>query len=132
MPTRDVYNYAVVRVVPSIQRGEFLNVGVILFCRPQRFLGARIALQPHRLHALAPRLALPPLQRHLEAIPRICAGDRSAGPIGQLAQSERFHWLVAPRSTIIQTSPMHGGLCTDAAATLEHLHRLLVCVDEGA
>jgi hypothetical protein len=132
MPTPDAYNYALVRVVPSIQRGECLNVGMILFCRTQRFLGARIALQPHRLHALAPGLALDPLQQHLDLIPRICAGEQSAGPIAQLPQSERFHWLVAPRSTIIQTSPVHGGLCTDAAATLEHLYRVLVCADEGA
>jgi hypothetical protein len=132
MPTPDAYNYALVRVVPSIQRGECLNVGMILFCRTQRFLGARIALQPHRLQALAPGLVLAPLQQHLDLIPRICAGERSAGPIAQLPQSERFHWLVAPRSTIIQTSPVHGGLCTDSAATLEHLYRVLVCADEGA
>jgi hypothetical protein len=132
MPTRDAYNYALVRVVPSIQRGECLNVGVILFCRTQRFLGARIALQPHRLHALAPGLALPPLQQHLDIISGVCAGARSAGPFAELPQSERFHWLVAPRSTMIQTSPVHGGLCADAAATLEHLYRTLVCTDEGA
>jgi hypothetical protein len=132
MPTPAAYNYALVRVVPSILRGECLNVGVILFCRTQRFLGARIAFQPHRLHALAPRLALPPLRQHLDLIPRICAGEPAAGPIAQLPPSERFHWLVAPRSTIIQMSPVHGGLCTDAAATLEHLYRTLVCTDDGA
>jgi hypothetical protein len=131
MPTPEAYNYALVRVVPSIQRGECLNVGVILFCRTQRFLGARIALQAPRLHALAPGLALPPLQQQLDIISGVCAGERSAGPIAALPQSERFHWLVAPRSTIIQTSPVHGGLCTDPAATLEHLYRTLVCADEN-
>jgi hypothetical protein len=131
MPTFDAYDYAVVRVVPCIQRGEFLNVGVILFCRTQRFLEARIDIRAHALHMLAPQLDLPAVQQQLDLIPRICAGGSEAGPIGELPQPERFHWLVAPRSTIIQPSTVHGGLCVDAAATLDHLLTLLVRVENS-
>lgn len=112
------YDYAFVRVVPRLERGEFVNVGAALFCRTERFLAARIAVNRDRLQALSPNLDLDLVMAHLEAIPRICDG---AGPIGQLPQAERFHWLVAPRSTIIQTSPVHSGLCDDPAAALARL-----------
>ena len=126
MPAQSSYDYAVVRIVPRVERDEFLNVGVILFCRSRRFLEARIALNRPRLAAFAPDLSPDLVQPYLDIIPRICAGGATTGYIGALAQAERFHWLVAPRSTIIQTSPVHSGLCSDPAATLERLIMLLV------
>jgi hypothetical protein len=118
MPTLNTYEYTYVRVVPRVELEEFLNVGVILFCRTRRFLAARIVFDPQRLAALAPDLDIATVQAHLDLIPRICAGE---GPIGQLGQAEAFHWLVHPRSTIIQTSPVRAGLCADPAIALEHL-----------
>lgn len=112
------YDYAFVRVVPRVEQGEFINVGVVFFCRTERFLDVRLAVDQERLLALAPDLELDLVTAHLEAIPQICDG---AGPIGQLPQAERFHWLVAPRSTIIQTSPVHSGLCDDPDAALERI-----------
>lgn len=105
------FDYAVIRVVPRVEREEFINAGVIVFCLQQRFLEARIQLDEHRLHALWPKLDLELIRSRLEAFPRICAADPAAGPISQLSQRERFHWLVSPRSTIIQVSPVHTGLC---------------------
>jgi len=124
MPTLSSFDYAVVRVVPHVEREEFINVGVILFCRTQRILEARIALDVDRLIALAPRVDVAEVQAHLDLIPRICAGDDS--PIGQLSQAERFHWLVTPRSTTIQVSPVHTGICTNPVTALENLVRSLV------
>jgi hypothetical protein len=115
------YDYAVVRVVPKVERAEFVNVGVILSCPSRDFLDARIELDECRVHALDPTVDLPTVRRHLEAIPIVCRGGAQAGPIGRLTSRERFHWLVAPRSTIIQTSPVHTGRCSDPAATLERL-----------
>ena len=117
------FDYAIVRVVPRVDRDEFINAGVIVYCRGLDFLGASIALDRARLTALAPdaTLDLDGLERSLSLIPRICAGDPTAGPIAGLTQAERFHWLVSPRSTITQVSPVHSGLCDDPAATLEHL-----------
>jgi hypothetical protein len=126
MPTRSAFNYAIVRVVPRVERGEFLNVGAIVFSRTLRFLDARIELDEQRLGVLAPTLDPAPVQQHLAIIPRICAGSQQAGTIGQMPQHERFRWLVAPRSTIVQTSPVHSGLCTDAAAALNHLFDMMV------
>lgn len=121
MPAHSSFDYAIVRVVPRVERGEFINAGVILFCLTSRFLAAKVELDERRLLALAPEVDLELVRGHLEAISRICAGGRAAGPIGQLPQKERWHWLVAPRSTIIQTSPVHSGLCEDPAQALEHL-----------
>ena len=112
------YEYAYVRVTPRVEQGEFLNVGVILFCRTRRFLATRIHLDAQKLMLLAPTLDLATVQAQLDLFPRICAGE---GPIGQLGQAEAFHWLVAPHSTVIQTSPVHAGLCADPAATLAAL-----------
>ena len=126
MPTLHAFDYAVVRVVPRVERGEFVNAGVILFSRTARFLDARIELDAARLAALAPSLDRDVVQSYLDAIPRICAGGAEAGPIGLLSQSERFHWLVAPRSTIIQTSPVHAGVHAEPAAALAHLFEKLV------
>lgn len=126
MPALHAFDYAIVRVVPRVERGEFVNAGVILFSRTGRFLDARIQLDAARLEALAPSIDHEVVQSYLDAIPRICAGGEEAGPIGLLSQSERFHWLVAPRSTIIQTSPVHSGVHHDLAAALEHLFDRLV------
>jgi hypothetical protein len=112
------FDYAVVRVVPRVERGEFINAGVILFCLEHRFLEARVQVDEARLKALWPEIDIELVRKHLEAIPKICAGDASAGPIARLSQRERFHWLVSPRSTIIQVSPVHTGLCEGAGQTL--------------
>lgn len=125
-PPRDVFQYAVVRVVPRVERGEQLNAGVILLCRTRRFLGARTALDERRLAALAPDLDPATVRPHLEAIERIAAGDTSAGPIARLEAAERFHWLVSPASTIIQPSEVHTGFSNDPAAELDHLFESLV------
>ena len=130
MPEAHSYDYAVVRVVPQVERDEFINVGVILFCRSRRFLMARIALDEKRLLLHAHEIDSEEVRRHLAAIPRICAGESTAGPIGALTQAERFHWLVAPRSTIIQTSPVHCGLCTDPQAALDRLFVAMVNVHQ--
>lgn len=125
-PLRSTFQYAIVRVLPRVERGECLNVGVILLCRARRYLGARIALDERRLAAFAPDLDPATIRPHLDAIERIAVGDPGAGPIARLGQAERFHWLVAPASTIIQTSEVHSGLCDDPAAELDHLVATLV------
>jgi hypothetical protein len=116
-----LYEYAYIRVVPRVERAEFLNAGVILFCRTLRFLAACITLDEARLRALAPGLDVATVQAQLALYPRICAGE---GPIGVLGQAKAFHWLVAPHSTVIQTSPINSGLCLDPQATLERLVHL--------
>jgi hypothetical protein len=126
MHAADTYDYAVVRVVPRIEREEFVNAGVILSCQKLGFLGARIALDETRLLALAPDVDLELVRRHLAAIPAICAGHADAGPIGALPPRGRFHWLTARRSSIIQTSPVHTGRCGDPEATLDRLLAKLV------
>jgi hypothetical protein len=118
MPTLHSYDYAYIQVTPRVERGEFIQAGVILFCRTKRFLDAQIHLDEARLHALAPYLPIATVRAHLELIPRICAGE---GPFAQFDRAERFHWLVAPHSTVIQSSPVHSGLCQDPAAALEKL-----------
>lgn len=121
MPTPAWYDYAIVRVVPRVEREEFVNVGVIVSCESARWLQARIELDEARLRAFDPTLDLEVLRGHLAAIPRICAGAADAGPIAALPQRARFHWLTAKRSTIVQTSPVHRGQCADPAAAIEHL-----------
>ena len=120
------FQYAVIRVVPRVERGECVNAGVVLFCRQRRFLAAQLELDEQRLLALAPDVDLTAVRGHLDALSRIAAGDPDAGPIAALPASERFHWLVAPSSTIIQCSPVHTGLSDDPAAELEHLTARLV------
>ena len=120
------YDYVLIRVVPSVERGECLNVGVILFCRTQDFLGVRIHLDQARVLALAPDFDLAAAQQQLDDILHISKGGPEAGLLGQLSQSERFHWLVSPRSTIIQTSQVHSGLSADPEAALEHLLKTMV------
>jgi hypothetical protein len=127
MPSHS-FEYAVVRVVPRVEREEFLNAGVILYCRSLRFLDARVALDRDRLQALSPDPTrdLDTIERGLAMIPRICAGDPGAGPIAALDQAERFRWLCATRSTVNQVSPVHAGLCDDPAAMLDHLMKKMV------
>jgi hypothetical protein len=109
-----------------VERGEFINVGVVLFCREKRFLGARIGLDAARLAALAPECDAAEIRAQLEAIARVAEGHADAGPIARLSQSERFHWISSPHSTIVQRSEAHTGLTDDPAATLEHLFRTQV------
>jgi hypothetical protein len=120
------FQYAIIRVVPRVERGELVNVGVVFFCRPRRYLAARIALDEARLAAFAPELDLEEVRAHLDAMTRIAAGEPDSGPVARLDQSERFHWLVAPSSTVIQTSPVHTGLCEDPEETHARLLEKLV------
>ena len=129
---RSPFAYAIVRVVPRVERGERLNAGIVLLCRSRRFLGAGFQLDEARLRSLDPACDVDEVRAHLDLIRRIAAGDVSAGPIAALAQAERFHWLVAPASTMIQPSAVHAGLTDDPAATLEHLVRTLVGLDPTA
>ena len=120
------FSYAVYRLVPRVERGERINVGVVLFSRPLDYLAARTHLDAARALALQPDLDLDAVRPHLAAIERIAAGDRAAGPIAALDTTQRFHWLVAPSSTIIQPSAVHTGVCGDPEAQLDRLYRELV------
>jgi hypothetical protein len=124
--TRKPFAYAILRVVPRVERGERLNAGVVLFCRQRDFLGARVKLDERRLEALAPGLAAADVRGQLEALVRVAAGEPAAGPIAALPASERFGWLVAPSSTMIQPSEVHTGLSDDPAETLHALFAELV------
>jgi hypothetical protein len=123
---RKPFAYAVLRVVPRVERGERLNAGVVLYCRQRDFLGARIKLDEERLTALAPEVDAAGVRGHLETLARVAAGEPAAGPIAALPASERFGWLVAPSSTMIQPSEVHTGLCHDPADTLAALFSELV------
>ena len=125
-PERATYDYAIIRVVPRVERGEFLNAGVILACQDTSFLDARIELDEARLLALDPGADLATIAQHLAAIPAICAGGKRAGPLAVLSRRERFDWLTAPRSALIQTSPVHTGRCGDPVAALDALMRKMV------
>jgi len=126
VPAPSSFEYAVVRVVPRVEREEFINAGVIIHCAHHGYLAARIELDEARLRSLSPNADIELVRRHLEAIARICEGGPDTGPIGQLPRVERWRWLVAPRSTIIQTSPVHAGLCEDPEAALSRLVDKLV------
>ena len=126
MPDKFRYDYAVIRVVPKVDREEFINAGVIVSCPELSFLEARIKLDESRLLSLDPSVDLDLVRKHLASIPTICRGGDGAGSIGQLPQRQRFHWLVAPSSTVIQTSPVHTGRCGDPAAALDHLVATMV------
>ena len=130
--SRSPFAYTVLRAVPRVERGEFINVGVVLFCRERRFLQARIGLDAARLQILAPECDAAEIRAQLEAIVRVADGDADAGPIARLSQSERFHWISSPHSTIVQRSEAHTGLTDDPATTLEHLFRTLVLVTGSA
>ena len=120
------FEYALLRVVPRVERGEFVNAGVVLYCQEKRFLDAAFHLDPERLRALDPRLDPESVRAHLESARRVCAGGPGAGPIGLLPPVQRFGWLVAPRSTIVQPSPVHTGLAEDPEETLDHLLKTMV------
>jgi hypothetical protein len=125
MPAPHVFEYAAIRVVPRVERGEYLNAGVLVFCRTRRFLEARIRLDAARLQALAPDIDSAMIDELLGYIPLVCAGGAAAGPIGKLPAHERFRWLAAPRSTVIQPAPVHSGLCDDPRVALERLAKAL-------
>lgn len=125
-PARSPFAYAVLRVVPRIERGERFNAGVVVFCRQRGFLGAKVELDDRRLAALAPDTSANDVRAHLEALVNVAAGDSDAGAIAALPASERFGWLVAPSSTVIQPSEVHTGLTDDPVATLDALFRELV------
>jgi hypothetical protein len=120
------YDYAIVRVVPRVERGEFVNAGIILSCDIERILEACIELDEAALIALHAAVDLELVRKTLAAIPAICAGGAKAGEIGRLSARERFHWLVSPRSTIVQMSPVHTGQCSDVSTALEHLMQRMV------
>ena len=120
------YDYAIVRVVPRVERGEFVNAGIILSCDIERVLQASIELDEAALLALDAGVDLDLVRSTLAAIPAICAGGADAGPIGRLSARERFHWLVSPKSTIVQTSPVHTGQCSNLQAALEHLMNRMI------
>lgn len=122
----EVYDYAIVRVVPRVEREEFINAGVIVSSQRSGFLQAAVELDAVRLRALDLQVDLETVERHLQAIVEICAGNACCGPIAQLPYRARFHWLTARRSSIIQTSPVHTGRCSDAAAVLVHLMERMV------
>jgi hypothetical protein len=124
-PSRSPFSYAVVRVVPDIEREEFLNAGLILFCRPQRYLAARTALDAAALDNLRPGCDADAIREHLAFIESVAAGT-VGGPFAAMSQSERFHWLTTPRSTVVQPGPLHAGTTDDPGATFEHLYGVMV------
>ncbi len=124
------FEYALLRVVPRVERGEFVNAGVVLYCQEKRFLDAAIDLDPERLRALDPYLDPGTVRAHLEAARRVCAGGPGAGPIGLLPPVQRFGWLVAPRSTVVQPGPVHTGLVEDPREALNHLLETMVSPPE--
>jgi hypothetical protein len=126
VPGREDFQYAILRVVPDVERGEALNVGVVLYCRRLGFLGARTGLDAAALAALSPGCDPGEVRAHLEALERVAAGAEGGGPIAALEPSERFHWLTAPSSTIVQPSAVHTGMTSDPAAELDHLFERLV------
>ena len=123
---RELFQYALLRVIPDLERGEALNAGVVLFCRRRGFLGARVGLDERRLAAIAPDADAAAIGRLLDGLRRVAAGDETAGQVGRLEPSERFGWLTAPASTVVQPSPVHTGLCDDPAAMLDRLFTRLV------
>ncbi len=126
MPARSSYEYAVVRVVPRVEREEFVNAGVILFCLERDVLAARVELDAARVLALAPGADVAAIEEHLRSIPAIAAGGEGSGPIGRLSARERFRWLVAPRSTVVQTAAVHAGRCEDPGRALDALFERMV------
>lgn len=126
MPEQHLFEYAVIRVVPRVEREEFLNAGIVLYCRDRQFLRAKFTIDEPKIRSLCKKIEIEELKEHLDAIERICEGKPGSGPIGRLDMASRFRWLTAKRSTIVQTSQVHPGFCTDPAATLDHLFEQLV------
>lgn len=125
-PENHLFEYAVIRIVPHVEREEFINVGVILLCAKKKFLKTRISLREEKIKALCEETDLDDLKEHVTSFERIAKGDDGSGPIGKLPIAERFRWLTATRSTVLQTSKVHPGLCTDPDETLERLFNQLV------
>ena len=126
MQDKNLFEYAVIRIVPRVEREEFLNVGVVLFCRDQKFLQCRFELNESRIRAFAPKVNIEQLHEYLCAFKLICEGDIDAAPMSQLPMIERFRWLTAARSTMLQTSVVHSGLCSDPEDTLSKLYQRLI------
>lgn len=126
MQERNLFEYAVIRVVPQVEREEFLNVGVILYCPRQKFLQCLCAVDEDRLCSFSSRIDIGEIKEHLHSYAEICRGSKDGGPIAQLDTPSRFRWLTATRSTVVQSSKVHPGLCIDAAETLEKLYNQLV------
>ena len=123
-----LFEYALLRVVPRVERGEFINAGVVLYCQDAKFLDARIHLDTERLHALGPNLDLETVRAHLEVARLVCEGGPEAGAVGLLPPGQRFGWLVAPRSTVVQPSPVHTGFAEDPEEAIERLLQIMVRV----
>ena len=126
MHSKESFDYAIIRVVPRVEREEFVNVGAVVFCRTKKYLAAKVALDEARLQHFFPSIDLETVRQHLEMIPKICEGGRAAGPMGQFSQSERFNWIVTPKSTIVQCSPVHSGMCEEPEKQLERLVERMV------
>ncbi|MBN8880618.1 MAG: DUF3037 domain-containing protein [Sphingobacteriales bacterium] len=126
MQEKHLFEYAVIRVVPRVEREEFINAGIVLYCRDQRFLGVMFSVDEDRLRSLCPLLDIEELKEHLKAFEQIAIGNKHAGPIAKLDLAGRFRWLTATRSTIVQASKVHPGLCDDAGEMLERLYNQLV------
>jgi len=126
MQGKHLFEYAVIRVMPRVEREEFLNVGIILYCKKEKFLQCRYQLDEERLRTFCPQTDIAEITDHLRAIERICAGNTESGPIGRLDMPSRFRWLTASRSTVVQTSKVHPGFCTDLQETVDKLYAQLV------
>jgi hypothetical protein len=126
MPEKDLFEYAIVRIVPKVEREEFINVGVIVYCAKQKFLQALFTVNEEKLRAFCTQTDIDELKEHLNSYNNICKGNKDAGPISLLDIASRFRWLTATRSTVVQSSKVHPGLCDDAMETLTKLHAQLV------
>jgi hypothetical protein len=126
MPENHLFEYAVIRIVPRVEREEFVNVGVILYCSKEQFLHTVFTLDEARLQALCQKVDVSEVKEHLQAFEQIAQGHPEGGPIAKLDIASRFRWLTATRSTVVQTSKVHPGLCTDPVKTLARLHEQLV------
>jgi hypothetical protein len=126
MQDKHVFEYAVIRIVPKVEREEFINVGVILYCKEQKFLKAKFKLDEKKIHTLSIEIDLEEINDHLRSFDLICEGGKDSGPIGQLGIVERFRWLTATRSTVLQSSKVHPGFCDDAEKTIERLFTQMV------
>jgi hypothetical protein len=128
MPVAASFDYALLRIVPRVERQEFINAGAVVYCPERHYLAARIHLDRDRLKALWPEADVALVEQHLDAVQRICDGDQEAGAIARLSQRERFHWLTAPRSTIVQPSPVHTGVCQSTDSVLDRLAKQFLFV----
>jgi len=126
MPEKHLFEYAVIRIVPKVEREEFINAGVVLYCAKQKFLQMEFTLDEKRIAALSSQINIAEIHEYLCSFQRICKGGNEGGEIGKLSIAERFRWLTATRSTVVQTSKVHPGLCEDAAEMLQRLYRQLV------